>query len=148
MKNLNFKIELSIPKESIEEVLVTALEGGINYWGFISGEEKLEQWLDRKIKSGELKRDESIHYKWMDAMFQGCPYKISVYDVEEEDIDVWEDEEPLGYLSMENIGKGLQLAIRDYQSIYAQHFPEYDNGDVISADVLFQLMVLEDVVYG
>ena len=36
MKNLNFKVELSIPKESIEEVLVTALEGGINYWGFIS----------------------------------------------------------------------------------------------------------------
>ena len=141
MKNLNFKIELSIPKESIEEVLVTALEGGINYWGFISGEEKLEQWLDRKIKSGELKRDESIHYKWMDAMFQGCPESITVYDVEDYT-------EKLGYLNLENIAKGLQLAMEDYPEVYAQHFPEYDNGDVISADVLFQLMVLEDVVYG
>tara|TARA_Y100000004_G_scaffold190894_1_gene248748 strand:+ start:505 stop:930 length:426 start_codon:yes stop_codon:yes gene_type:complete len=141
MKNLNLKVELSIPKESIEEVLVTAIEGGINYWGFISGEEKLEQWLDQKIKSGELKRDESIHYKWMDSMFQGCPESITVYDVEDYT-------EKLGYLNLENIAKGLQLAMRDYPEVYAQHFPEYDGGDVISADVLFQLMVLEDVVYG
>jgi len=79
----------------------------------------------------------------MDAMFKGCPHKIAVYDVEED-----EKEEPLGYLSMDNIGKGLQLAMRDYPKVYAQHFPEYNDGDVISADVLFQLMVMGDVVYG
>lgn len=146
MKNVEFKMDVSIPLEAIEEVLVTALEGGINYWGCLDGEDisVFHKWFEEKIEAGELKRDENIHYRWMDAMFQGCPYKIAVYDVEEDD----EDEEPLGYLSMENIGKGLQLAMRDYPSVYAQHFPEYDSGDVISADVLFQLMVMGDVVYG
>jgi len=146
MKNVEFKMDVSIPLEAIEEVLVTALEGGINYWGYLDGGDitVFNKWFDEKIEVGELKRDESIHYKWMDAMFQGCPHKIEVYDIEEED----EDEEPLGYLSMDNIGKGLQLAMRDYPSVYAQHFPEYDSGDVISADVLFQLMVMGDVVYG
>ena len=146
MKNVEFKMDVSIPLEAIEEVLVTALEGGINYWGCLDGEDisVFHKWFEEKIEAGELKRDDSVHYGWMDAMFQGCPYKIAVYDVEEDD----EDEEPLGYLSMENIGKGLQLAMRDYPSVYAQHFPEYDSGDVISADVLFQLMVMGDVVYG
>tara|TARA_R110002012_G_scaffold10029_1_gene46708 strand:- start:1846 stop:2274 length:429 start_codon:yes stop_codon:yes gene_type:complete len=142
MKNVDFKMDVSIPLEAIEEVLVTALEGGINYWGCLDGEDisVFHKWFEEKIEAGELKRDDSVHYGWMDAMFQGCPHKIAVYDVE--------DDEPLGYLSMENIGKGLQLAMRDYQSVYAQHFPEYDNGDVISADVLFQLMTMGDVVYG
>ena len=145
MKNVDFKMDVSIPLEAIEEVLVTALEGGINYWGCLDGGDiaVFIKWFDEKIEAGELKRDESIHYKWMDAMFQGCPHKIEVYDIEDE-----EDEEPLGYLSMENIGKGLQLAMRDYPKTYEQHFPEYDSGDVISADVLFQLMVMGDVVYG
>ena len=145
MKNVEFKMDVSIPLEAIEEVLVTALEGGINYWGCLDGEDLnvLYDWLDKKITKGELKRDDSVHYGWMDAMFQGCPHKVAVYDVEDD-----EDEEPLGYLSMENIGKGLQLAMRDYPETYAQHFPEYDSGDVISADVLFQLMVMGDVVYG
>lgn len=145
MKNVEFKMDVSIPLEAIEEVLVTALEGGINYWGCLDGEDisVFHKWFNEKIEAGELKRDDSVHYGWMDAMFQGCPHKIAVYDIEDE-----EDEEPLGYLSMKNIGKGLQLAMRDYPSVYAQHFPEYDSGDVLSADVLFQLMVMGDVVYG
>lgn len=147
MKNVNFKMEVSVPLEAVEEVLVTALEGGINYWGYLGSEDinVFKKWIDEKIDKGELKRDDSIHYKWMDAMFQGCPHKIAVWDVEEEED---EEEEPLGYLSMDTIGKGMQLAMRDYPKLYAQHFPEYDNGDVISADVLFQLMIMGDVVYG
>jgi|TARA_R100000479_G_C6336842_1_gene183718 hypothetical protein len=144
---MEMTIKINIPTESLEEMLVTALEGGINYWGCLDGEDisVFQKWFDEKIEAGELKRDESIHYKWMDAMFQGCPHKIAVYDVEEYDeVEL----EPLGYLSMEKISEGLQLAMRDYPKVYAQHFPEYESGDVISADVLFQLIVMGDVVYG
>ena len=31
MKNVEFKMDVSIPLEAIEEVLITALEGGSNY---------------------------------------------------------------------------------------------------------------------
>ena len=33
MKNVNFKMEVSVPLEAVEEVLVTALEGGIQLLG-------------------------------------------------------------------------------------------------------------------
>ena len=148
MKNVDFKMDVSIPLEAIEEVLVTALEGGINYWGCLDGEDisVFHKWFEEKIEAGELKRDDSVHYGWMDAMFQGCPESIIVYDVEEDGEEYCD--EPLGYLNLKTIAKGLQLAMEDYPEVYAQHFPEYDNGDVVSADVLFQLMVMGDIVYG
>ena len=47
MKDL--KIEISIPKEAIEEVLITAMEGGSNYWYALNGDEnRCSTWLDRQ----------------------------------------------------------------------------------------------------
>ena len=58
------------------------------------------------------------------------------------------DLEPLGYLTMDTIAKGLELAQQDYSEEFSQHIPNYNNGDGDSADVLFQLMVMGDVAYG
>ena len=87
MKEL--KIEMNIPIESIEEILITAMEGGSNYWYIMDGEQEQHciSWLSEEIKAGRLERNDKIHYKWMDAMFQGCPHKISIYDVEEANED-------------------------------------------------------------
>jgi hypothetical protein len=86
----------------------------------------------------------------MDAMFQGYPFPIRVYDVEEVygEEDVIADIEPIGYLSMENIKKGLEKASIEYPNRFRQFFPEYESGDVVDADVLFQMITLDDVVYG
>ena len=145
MKDL--KIEISIPKEAIEEVLITAMEGGSNYWYALNGDEsRCSTWLDSQIAKGNLERDKSVHYKWMDAIFQGCPHEISVYDVEELYED--DDAECIGKLSMKSIAKGIALANKDYPKHFSNHFPEYDNGDGHSADVIFQLIVLGEVEYG
>ena len=148
MKDL--KIEVKVPMEAIEEVLITALEGGSNYWYFMDGQSHCHYWLSQEIKAGRLERNESIHYKWMDAMFQGCPHKISIYDAEEvhEADEELSELEPLGYLTMESIAKGLKLAQEDYSEQFSQHIPEYNDGDGDSADVLFQLMIMGDIVYG
>ena len=152
MKNVEFKMDVSIPLEAIEEVLITALEGGSNYLYWMDGQDVLEDWFDKKIEAGELKRNESVHYKWMDAMFQGCPHKIEVYDVEEAewgDAEDYNELEPIGYLDLESIGKGLSLANTEgYTKCYKAHFPEYNDGDADTADVLFQLMTMGKVVYG
>ena len=150
MKEL--KIEMNIPIESIEEILITAMEGGSNYWYIMDGEQEqhCRSWLSEEIKAGRLERNDKIHYKWMDAMFQGCPHKISIYDVEEanEEGEELSELEPLGYLTMDSIAEGLELAQQDYSEEFSQHIPSYNDGDGDSADVLFQLMVMGEVAYG
>jgi hypothetical protein len=49
---------------------------------------------------------------------------------------------------MENIKKGLQKASLEYPNQFQQFFPIYVNGDSCDADVIFQLITLNDVVYG
>jgi hypothetical protein len=49
---------------------------------------------------------------------------------------------------MENIKKGLEKASKEYTNQFQQFFPEYVNGDSCDADVIFQLICLDDVVYG
>jgi hypothetical protein len=89
---------------------------------------------------------------WMDAMFQGYPNPISIYDIEEayilEDEDDFKELEPIGYLSLENIKKGLEKASIEYQPQFIEYFPEYKSGDSEDADVLFQLICLGEIVYG
>jgi len=144
----DLQIKTRVPFKAIEEILITAMEGGSNYWYFMDGESSCSHWLDKEIEEGRLKRNEDIHYKWMDAMFQGCPYKISIYDIEEVNEEGLDDAEVLGYLTMQSIADGLEEAQEKYMEQFSQHVPEYNNGDSVSADVLFQLMVMGGVTYG
>ena len=152
METMTIETKITITNDAIESMLVTAIEGGIDYWGTFDDKELKDAkvWLKNQIEKGLLTRNESVHYMWMDAMFQGYPHPISVYDVEEvygEEDDV-ADIEPIGYLSMENIKKGLEKASIEYPNRFRQFFPEYESGDVVDADVLFQMITLDDIVYG
>jgi len=152
METMTIETKITITNDAIESMLVTAIEGGIDYWGTFDDKELKDAkvWLKKQIEKGVLTRNESVHYMWMDAMFQGYPNPISVYDVEEvyvEEGDI-DDIEPIGYLSMENIKKGLEKASIEYPNRFRQFFPEYENGDVVDADVLFQMITLDDIVYG
>jgi hypothetical protein len=154
METMTIETKITITNDAIESMLVTAIEGGIDYWGTFDDKELKDAkvWLQRQIEKGLLKRNESVHYMWMDAMFQGYPFPIRVYDVEEvysiEEDEEWDDLESIGYLSMETIKKGLEKASIEYPNRFRQFFPEYDNGDVVDADVLFQMITLDDIVYG
>jgi hypothetical protein len=152
METMTIETKITITNDAIESMLVTAIEGGIDYWGTFDDKELKDAkvWLQKQIEKGLLKRNESVHYMWMDAMFQGYPFPIRVYDVEEVygEEDVIADIEPIGYLSMENIKKGLEKASIEYPNRFRQFFPEYESGDVVDADVLFQMITLDDVVYG
>ena len=152
METMTIETKIEITNDAIESMLVTALEGGSNYWFRLDSQElkNAKGWLESQIEKGLLKRNESVHYMWMDAMFQGYPIPFSVYDVEEtygadEEISEFE---PIGYLSMETIKKGLEKASVEYPNRFRQFFPEYVDGDAEDADVLFQMICLNDVVYG
>jgi hypothetical protein len=151
METMTIETKITITNEAIESMLVTAIEGGSNYWYEFNTSDLNDAiiWLKKEIDAKRLVRNESIHYYWMDAMLQGYPNPIPVYDTEEVygSID-YEEFEPVGFLSMENIKKGLEKASVEYTDRFRQFFPEYVSGDADDADVLFQLVCLDDVVYG
>ena len=154
MEKMIIETKVAITHEEIESMLITALEGGSNYWYEFNAQDLADarNWLLKEIEEGRLKRNEYINYTWMDAMFQGYPKAIPVYDSEEAyevgSNEDYEELEPIGYLSMETIKKGLEKASVEYPRQFNQYFPEYVNGDAEDADVLFQLICLNDVVYG
>ena len=136
-------VPITLTKKSVDDTLTTAIEGGSYYWCQMNPNdiETAENWLETQIKEGILKRDKSVHYKFLDAMFQG--YKGSIALVDSEDYD-----EILGYLTMKDIKRGLKQVAKERPDIFSQHFPEYNNGDSLSADVIFQYIVLGEIVYG
>ena len=142
------------PLESIEEFLITAMEGGSNYWYWLDENDKVraEKWLEENGK-----RNAHVHYKFLDALFQNHDLTIRIYDCEEvlgmdeseyEKLILADGLEKIGELNMNILLKNLRMAKEEYQEAYSQHFPEYNGGDAYSADTLFQIAVLGKVIYG
>lgn len=115
------RIEIEIKDKDIVDALCTALEGGSNYWYWI---EELPEGL-----SNEFSTSESI-INWILCNPEN---KIEITDVETDEI--------LGYLCKDNIKLGLELFIEN------DHI--FDPAmDANKADILFQYIVMGEVVYG
>ena len=105
--------------EIIIDLLITALEGGSNYWYI---------FLDARGNAESIIDDVLINNKTFDVM------------------DIENDTDKLGELSIESIGSGISLFKKDYQEHYQDVINE--RWDAISADVFFQLCILGDIVFG
>ena len=113
--------QLEIKDEDIIDVIVTALEGGSNYWYNLPDLSMVEK-IAGKAKSERI------------AISALNGKSIPVYDIEEED-------EHLGDISAENIERGIKLYIEDGR--------EFDAGmDADEADVLFQYMVMGEITFA
>jgi hypothetical protein len=114
-------------------LLVTALEGGSNYWYFIPDTTEIDkEYPETKHNEG---LDTFVGKMW-NAILNGASVEI---------IDV-ESEEFLGNINYKGIlvgeGKMIQNSPRHFADILA------DNMDAITADVWFQYCVMGEVVYG
>jgi hypothetical protein len=116
-----------ITKEQIIDVLVTALEGGSNYWYLIKD-------LPRELESDEsMGLSEAIG----DYVLRGG--EITIYDLEDED-------EELGELNMNKLLEAITIMKTEYPDIYQNLVnDEYDAND---ADVFFQVAVMGEVTFG
>ena len=157
--NLNITITKTdnVDIMKVDNSITTALEGGSNYWYAINDLDiiKLNSWIDTTGK-----RNKEVHYKFLDAIYQDVNNKLPIYDLEEVESLEYQDDydgdmntivsqlDPLGYISIENIIKGLKSLITDNEEIYNQDFGEQYNGDCISADVVLQHIVMNTVVFG
>jgi hypothetical protein len=118
--------------DSFENLIVTALEGGSNYWYMID----LDNSVGIKLYSKDP-RPNSI--KIADALYNNKESSVVVLDTEDE-------EETLGTLTYQSVRKCLESFPKDHQWALDNVLNgDYDAND---ADVVFQVLVMGDVVYG
>lgn len=151
-KEVNPQITIKITKEDVNDILSSALNGGIDYWGEAVPNdrhyEEASKWLRENAEpdydDGEICYEEII----AQILFEGK--SVTVRD-NEEDRETW--------LSLSNLAAGIQKAFREgYYSDYHWIVPEGDGFgewslntsqiDSEVADVIIQLAVFGEVVYG
>lgn len=124
-------IQNPITDERRIDLLVSALEGGSNYWywlrgramnivGFIAPADKSTPTVDRIWKALKL------------------GLALPVHDIETKEL--------LGSLSLESILEGEKIMVEKYPSHFADIINE--NDDASTADVWLQLAVMKEIVYG
>lgn len=150
-KEINPQITIKITKEDVVDILSSAI-GGISYWGEIVPNdrqyEKTKRWL---LENAEPDYDDGeICYEDVIAQILFNGKSVTVRDIED-DKESW--------LSLSNLAQGIQTAFREgYYSSYNWLVPDGDGFgkwhletsqiDAEVADVIIQLSVLGEIVYG
>ena len=93
------KLELELSYDTFEDTIITALEGGSNYW------------MDYEVKKGIPKRDEMPDKAPSERIAYGLWHnkdsEVAIWDAEEEG-------ELLGTLTYDSVREGMQLACKEY----------------------------------
>lgn len=130
---MKIKIQIEIDESVLEDVFVTAIEGGSNYWYFLS-EDAVR--LIRKAVPRDVESCLSV------AMFKAVMRGVNVpiNDVENE-------EDIIGWISLETMAERLtDLATSGNKWALEAHMNE--EGDSESADIVFQYLAMGEAVFG
>jgi len=123
------KITIEVEDQKIKDQIITAIEGGSNYWYYL----KDLSMLPAK-KEGEALSERICRAVIDDGI------SVPVWDVEDP------DGVSIGEISVETIMRGLKLMVEDYNDNYQDMIEEY--GDAETADVFLQLVVMGEIVFG
>lgn len=118
---------VEIPFQTISDILITALEGGSNYWYYLPDLRAVK----KLVKEIDISKSERIAL----AVFRGASIPVHDTDAEEG------EEAMLGYLNLENIKRGINLYINDGRALN----PCIDADE---ADLFFQFVVMGKIVFG
>lgn len=117
------KVTIEFKDQDVEDILITAMEGGSNYW----------YYLDLAGKVFERSSKKSLTENIITAVLEKGE-EFDIYDIEEED-------QVLGKLSRENIERGIALCLKEG----IDPFQDMDAG---TADVFFQYVVMGELVFA
>lgn len=132
---MEFKIEKIVPREVLENIFVTALEGGSNYWYFLS-----EETVD-KIRAAVPQSEEPFLSVAVLKAVLDHNVAVPINDAENED-------DELGVISLDTFGERLQKLSLDEGSGWALRLEIEECGDAVSSDVAFQFLTMGEVVFG
>jgi len=131
---MEIKINQSISREVLEDIFVTALEGGSNYWYYLP-EESIKAIREAVPKSEDPYLSTAILKAILDHNV-----RVLVNDAEQED-------ELIGIISKSTMQARLQL-LSDSDNRWALESHIREEGDASSADVVLQYLAMGEVVYG
>lgn len=150
------QLNRKLTKEDIIDILVTALEGGSNYWYLMDLPENIKSYGETKseavgeyiLQGGSIDfYDREEYYDIKDSLNNG-DYNIGdsedMIDQKSYNEDI--EETKLGYLDMDKILDGITKIKSEYPEIWRNILLE--NADAGDADVFLQLCVMGEVVYG
>lgn len=132
---MEIKIEKVIPREILENVCVTAIEGGSNYWYFLS-----DDAISLIRKAVPKNEDAYLSTAILKAVLD--------HDVEVPINDAEDEDEVLGYISKKTLQERLQKLSEDDSSKWALDREIEGQGDGDSSDVVFQWMAMGECVFG
>lgn len=127
-KYIEVTAKVRIPNEKIQDMIICAVEGGSNHWARFQFPQ---------------------NYKDQYGSYEQIPFdngNIEVFDIETGEL--------LGILNRATVQTGLQLMAhcKDIKGkhVPARHFKNLamDNEDAETADVIMQLCVMGEIVYG
>ena len=128
-------IKKTIPRDVLENIFVTALEGGSNYWYTLSDDAL------KLIRAAVPKSKEKyISIAILEAILDHG-VEVPINDAENE-------EDVLGYISSKTMQERFQVLFNDLDSSWALSNELEGNGDASSSDIIFQFMVMGEVVFG
>jgi len=132
---MEITIKKTISKETLEDIFVTAIEGGSNYWYLV------EKDAIQKIRNAVP--DTSVPFSV--ALFQA----VYDHDVEVEMNDLENPEDVLGIISKKTMQERLQKSCEVEANIqWAIEAEMNKEGDAVSSDLIFQVITLGEVQFG
>jgi hypothetical protein len=130
------KMKSGITKEQIIGLFTTALEGGSNYWYYISN-------LPKNISMEDANTAEAI----AKHILNGGYVQFNESDVDSDWVeDVDEEGELLGYVDMDKLLDALNIVKKDYPEVYERII--LDQFDADDADIFLQIAVMGEVRYN
>jgi hypothetical protein len=133
---MRINIEKEVSRDVLENIFVTALEGGSNYWYYINPPNC------RKIRDAVSKEEEPSFSMALAKAILDHNVSVEIHDIE----DIYNDE-PIGIINEQTIMDGLQKMV-DAGDGWALFDEIAEQGDATSSDMCFQYMALGEVVYG
>jgi len=142
VEKISLLVTKEVTAETIENIFITALEGGSNYWYYLS-EDSIKEV--RKLVPKSV--DECLSTAIFKAVWQHG-LNFPVYDLESYNDNRYEDTELLGIISMVTMAHRLQQLANNKDYCWALTNEMDDNGDASSSDVVFQFLVMGECVFS
>lgn len=128
-------VHKNISREVLENIFVTAIEGGSNYWYYLSNN------AVKLIRNAVPKDEEPYLAIAMLKAVLDHNVVVPISDAEDEELEI------IGYLSKDTMAERLQK-LADSDDSWALYNELNDNMDASSSDVVFQYLVMGEIVYG
>lgn len=125
---------INITFGDIENVIITALEGGIGYWAVLDN--------DTELFNTFYERNVGKSFSDADFLTTGEIASKIIVDNKEVVLFDTEDEDTKWYLNLEKLKKGIEMFMH-HRSVNT-----LDNIDSIDADMIIQFALFSELVYG